>query len=154
MRFPSFGRDVFGDKKFMGVGAYTHDRFATSTHRRVNMKYNSRFFSPNTSKVDAFTQNWGGDSDNWLYPPSSLIAKTIWHLRTCRSRGTILVPLDTRRAWRPLVAAGAGGTTWRRGNSLRMEILPKKGLLMAGNGAEVPTGPLLAVRLDFRNFTG
>jgi hypothetical protein len=117
------------------------------------MKYNSHFFSPNTSGVDAFTQNCGGDSDNWLYPPFSPIAKTIWHLRTCRGRGTIIEPFDTRRAWWPLVAVDAGGTTWRRGNPLRMEILPKKGLLMAGNGAEVATGPLLAVRLDFRNFS-
>ena len=35
-----------------------------------------------------------------------------------------------------------------------MEILPKEGLLMAGNGAEVLTGPLLAVLLDFRKFSG
>ena len=108
------------------------------------MKYNSRFFSPNTSGVDAFTQDWGGDSDNWLYPPFSLIAKTIWHLRTCRGRGTILVPLDTRRAWWPLVAAGAGGTTWRRGEPLMVGILPKECLLTAGNEAEVATGPFLA----------
>ena len=53
-----------------------------------------------------------------------------------------------------MVAAGAGGTTWRRGEPLRMEILPNEGLLTAGNGAEVATGPLLAVRLDFRKFTG
>ena len=141
-------------KQFMGVGAYTHDRFATSENRRANMKYNSRFYSPDTSGVDAFTQDWGGDSDNWLYPPFSLIAKTIWHLRTCRGRGTILVPLDTRRAWWPLVAAGAGGIPYRKGEPLRMEILPTEGLLMAGNGAEVESGPLLAVRLDFRKFTG
>ena len=53
-----------------------------------------------------------------------------------------------------MVAAGAGGIPYRKGEPLRMEILPIEGLLMAGNGAEVDTGPLLAVRLDFRNFSG
>lgn len=66
-----------------------------------------------------------------------------------------MLPLNTRRAWWPLVAVGAGGTVWRRENLLRMEILPRDGLLMAGNGAEVPAGgPLLAVQLDFRNHSG
>ena len=142
-------------KQFMGVGAYSHDRFATSTNRRAGMKYNSRLFSPGTDGVDAFTQHWGGGDDNWLYPPFSLIGKTIRHLQFCKGRGTLLVPLDTRRTWWPLVAAGAGGTVWRKGSPLRLEISPDEGLLTAGNGAEVPAGgPLIAVRLDFRSHSG
>ena len=138
----------------MGVTTYSHDRFATSNNRRAGMKYNSRFFSPGTDGVDAFTQHWGS-ADNWLYPPFSLIGKTIRHLRSCRGRGTLLIPLDTRRTWWPLVAAGAGGTVWRKGKPLRMEIRPKDGLLTASNGAEVPAGgPMMAIRLDYRSFSG
>ena len=78
-------------KQFMGVTTYSHGRFATSNNRRAGMEYISRFFSPGTAGVDAFTQHWGS-ADNWLYPPFSLIGKTIRHLRSCRGQGTLLVP--------------------------------------------------------------
>ena len=119
------------------------------------MKYNSRFYSPGTDGVDAFTQHWGKGTDNWLHPPWSLIAKAIRHLRVCKGKGTILVPLDTRQPWWPLVAAGAAGTVWRRGSPLRMEFEPRDGLLTASTGAGVSAGrPLMAVRLDFRGVVG
>ena len=41
-------------------GRHTHDRFATCENRRAGMKFNSQFFSPGTSSVEAFTQDWGG----------------------------------------------------------------------------------------------
>ena len=132
----------------------THDHFATCENRRVGMKFNSRFFSPGTEAVDAFTEDWGGDTDNWLHPPWALVGQTVRHLRACRGVGTIVFPLDTRQPWWPLVATGATGTVWRRGIPARTELPPRVGLTRGPDGAAMPAGmPIIGMRLDFREDT-
>lgn len=123
------------------------DRFASSVNRRAGMEFNSRFYQPDSVAVDAFTQDWGGKADNWLHPPWGLIGHTVKHLRKCRGKGTIVVPLDTRQPWWPLLAVGAAGGVWRRGSPVRVELNPKDG--GTDGEAVLAARPLLGIRLDF-----
>ena len=136
-------------------GTFTHDRFASSANAREGMAFNSRFFSPGTEAVDAFTQDWGQGTDNWLHPPWGLIGRAVGHLRRCRGKGTIVVPLDTRQPWWPLLAVGAAGGVWRKGKPLRMELAQEDGLLVGPDGAGMPASrPLIGIRLDFTHVHG
>ena len=66
----------------------------------------------------------------------------------------MVVPLDTRQPWWPLVAAGAAGGVWRKGRPMRVKAAARDGLLKGPGGVDVPEGcPLLAIRLDFRRVT-
>ena len=130
--------------------AYTHDRFSSDVNKRTGQYFNSRFYCPGSSGVDAFTQDWGGDTDNWLHPPWNLVGRAVRHLHDCKGKGTILFPWDTRQPWWHLVAPGSTGTVWRAGQPVRVELQPSVGLLTTCTGADHPTRrPLMAVRLDF-----
>ena len=71
-------------------GAFTVDRFADNINNKVP-HFNSKFYCPNTSLVDAFAADWSKDF-NWLCPPIKLVGKTIRHAKKCRSRGVLFVP--------------------------------------------------------------
>ena len=71
-------------------GPFTVDRFSSDTNNKVPV-FNSRFFVPGTSGVNAFTMDWRRHN-NWLCPPVSMITAAIRHLKLCRARGTLLVP--------------------------------------------------------------
>jgi len=145
-----------GDEAFhevqreLGSPEYTHDRFSSDVNRRAGAHFNSRFHCPGSDGVDAFTQDWGLGTDNWVHPPWSLVGRAVRHLRKCRGKGTFLVPWDTRQPWWPLVAPGSAGTVFRAGKPLRVGLQPRDGLLTTCGGVDVPAQrPLLAIRLDF-----
>lgn len=75
------------DKKW---GPHTCDRFASDYNTKCST-FNSRFWCPGTSAVDAMKQNWALHN-NWLVPPPRLlllvIAKIVRDQCTC----TLLVP--------------------------------------------------------------
>ena len=53
---------------------HTVDRF--SCHYNVNLsRFNSWFFQPGTSGVDAFSIDWAYETSNWLCPPVYLTFK-------------------------------------------------------------------------------
>ena len=68
-------------------GPHTIDRFADTYNRQVP-RFNSRFLSPGSEAVDAFTCNWGNET-NWWCPPIHLI---IQHARRTNAQGTLIVP--------------------------------------------------------------
>ena len=41
--------------------------------------------------MDCFTQNWKNDN-NWLVPPINSVNKAVFHLLSCKARGTLIVP--------------------------------------------------------------
>ena len=71
-------------------GKFTCDRFADNLNYRVK-HFNSKYYCPETSAVNAFTCHWGGEF-NWLCPPTSLIGRTLRHCALCKAIGVLLVP--------------------------------------------------------------
>ena len=72
-------------------------------HHHITGKLSgSRFASPGTEAVDAFTVEWQGES-NWWYPPPSLIPRVIRHAETCKAQGTLVVPFWESAPFWPLL---------------------------------------------------
>ena len=59
-------------------GPFTIDTFADNFNCKVE-KFNSNYYCPETSHVNAFTANWI-DKENWLCPPVSCIVSVMRHL--------------------------------------------------------------------------
>ena len=72
-------------------GPHTCDRFACHYNAKLP-KFDTRFFQPGTSGVNAFAQHWSKDN-NWLCPPVFLTCKVLSHLKVCNAAGTLVVPL-------------------------------------------------------------
>ena len=83
-----------------------------------------------------------------MHPPRARIGQAVQHLRNCGGSGTILVPLNTRAVWWPLVGEGLRGTT--RGSRVRIRRVD--GILRRAGAVPLRCGhyDLVAVRLDFR----
>jgi hypothetical protein len=75
------------DKKW---GSHTFDRFANSKDCKVE-KFNSQFWTPGTSGVDAFVYDWSSDN-NWLVPPVHCIPNVLKHMLFYKCVGTLVVP--------------------------------------------------------------
>ena len=73
-------------------GKVTIDRFADTNNTKCK-RFNSREFCPNTSGVNAFSRDWGDNELNWLCPPIAQIGKTIKHLKNCKGKGILLIPM-------------------------------------------------------------
>ena len=86
------------DERF---GAFTIDRFADNLNTKLP-RFNSKYHCPNTSGVDAFTENWAHEN-NWVCPPVSLIGSVFRHMRRCKARGSILVPIWRSSYYWPLL---------------------------------------------------
>ena len=71
-------------------GAHTVDRFANASNAQLE-RFKSRFFTPGTEVVDAFTCNWVEDN-NWCFLPVHLIPRVIRHAQNKRTEGTLIVP--------------------------------------------------------------
>ena len=67
-------------------GPHTVDRFADNFNAKL-VKFNSKYWCPNTSQVDAFSVPWGSEM-NWLVPPISLLGKAIKHVKASKARAT------------------------------------------------------------------
>jgi site-specific DNA-cytosine methylase len=134
--------------------AYTIDRFATQANRLCTL-FNAATSGPGTTApgcdVCAWTLHWRSQTsgelhNNWIHPPYRDIAEAIMHLRNDGARGTVLVPLNTRMLWWPLVRRGAAGVR----DFVR---IPRRSKLLWRYGTEPCKNPprcdLAAVRFDF-----
>ena len=82
-------------------GPFSVDRFADDRNKKLSV-FNSRYYCPGTSHVNAFTADWGNDN-NWLCHPVSIIGSTIKHVRLCKGIGTLLVPIWESSYFWPLI---------------------------------------------------
>ena len=82
-------------------GPFTFDRFADSNNKKLN-KFNSRFWSPGTCGVDAFSFSWEGEN-NWLVPPICLISRCIKYIQNNRVNATLVVPYWPSSVFWPLI---------------------------------------------------
>lgn len=72
-------------------GPHTVDRFACHYNRKID-RFNSRFYQPGAEAVDAFLQDWEFEN-NWLMPPVCLIPRVLAHMRICKAKGTLVIPM-------------------------------------------------------------
>lgn len=138
-------------------GAHTFDRFASYYNSQL-LRYNSRFSSPGSSGVDAFSQDWSNEN-NWLCPPVSLIIQTVRKLQSCNGSGTLIIPEWPSGLFWPYLHSSA--MTFKPYVKASF-ILPKlPDLLIEGPGQRAiykskksvfsgcPVFNMLALRLDF-----
>ena len=65
-------------------GPHTCDRFACSYNAKIQC-FNSRFYQPGSSGVNAFAQDWSRHN-NWLCPHVFLTCKVIKHMEICSAQ--------------------------------------------------------------------
>lgn len=82
-------------------GPFSVDRFADSNNNKLD-NFNSRFWTPGSKGVDAFAFDWCEDN-NWLVPPIHLVCRVLNHLRICKGKGVIIVPLWRSALFWPLL---------------------------------------------------
>lgn len=83
-------------------GPHTFDRFANSKNCKVE-KFNSQYWTPGTSGVDAFVYDWSSDN-NWLVPPVHCIPNLLKHLLFYKCVGTLVVPKWKSALFWPCIA--------------------------------------------------
>ena len=82
-------------------GPFSVDRFANSRNTKLK-RFNSKFYCPGTEAIDAFSQNWSGET-NWLVPPVKLIPKVLKHMVTCKAKGVLIAPHWPSAVFYPLL---------------------------------------------------
>ena len=84
-------------------GPHEVDCFACHYNRKLPL-FNSKFFQPGTSGVNAFSQDWAF-ANNWLCPPAYLTVRVVNHLKICKAVGTLIVPLWRSAHFWPIICA-------------------------------------------------
>ena len=97
---------IFFEKIDKIWGKHTFDRFASFENRKI-CRFNSKFWTPGSLGVDAFTFNWKGEN-NWLVPPIYLIPRVIEQLRANKAVGTLVVPKWRSAAFWPMIINKCG----------------------------------------------
>jgi hypothetical protein len=82
-------------------GPFTIDRFADDFNRKLQ-RFNSKYFVPGSSRVNAFTADWGSEN-NWICPPLSLVGSVLRHMKLCKAHGTLLIPAWPSSWYWPLI---------------------------------------------------
>ena len=82
-------------------GEFSFDRFANDINYKVQ-RYNSRFYTRETSGVDAFAFAWGNEN-NWLVPPICLVCRVLSHMFMCKAKGVLVVPKWKSALYWPLL---------------------------------------------------
>lgn len=133
-------------------GPHTFDRFASSENAKIP-RFNSKFWCPGTSGIDAFAFNWSGDN-NWLVPPIKEVCRTIHHLLTCQGQGTLITPKWPAQAFWPLLATG--DKSWQPYVSDVLQFNQSNNILVRGPakrcalGTNNFTSPVMVFRIDGR----
>jgi hypothetical protein len=139
------------DRRF---GPHTVDRFADDQNKLVSC-FNSRWWCPGTSAVDALAEPWSSEN-NWLHPPLALISIVIAKLRVERGCGTLVAPRQVWRQWWPSLfpphgepspVVGIVELSRRRHGFIAHEAAASVGLYGAP-----PPYPMIAIRLDYYNL--
>ena len=82
-------------------GPFNVDRSANNLNRKLKC-FNSKYYCPGKSHVNAFMNDWSNDL-NWLCSPMSTICSVIRHLKLCKSKSTLLVPVWPFSYFCPLI---------------------------------------------------
>ena len=71
-------------------GPHSIDRFANPHNTQIK-RFNSRFWTPGSEAIDAYTCNWEGEN-NWWFPPVCLVPRVIRHAQNTKASGTLIIP--------------------------------------------------------------
>ena len=113
-------------------------------------RINTRFWTPNSEAVDAFTCDWGADN-NWLFPPVYLTPRVIRHAQATAAKGTLIVPQWISTPFWPLLFPN--GLDPAPFIAEWLELPCWDGLILPGcSGRNLfqgfPTVPVLAIQLQ------
>ena len=72
-------------------GLFDVDRTACSCNCHLP-RFNTKVWCPGTEAVDCFTQDLGKDCNNFVCVPPHLIRAFLYHMETCKAKGTLFVP--------------------------------------------------------------
>lgn len=128
-------------------GIHTCDRFATDYNTKCT-KFNSRWWCPNTSGIDAFKQFWGNDN-NWLVPPPMLVCKTINKLKQDKGKGTLIIPQWQSAPFWPLLCKGGEWDYFIKGVNKLNSLITERGRGANGIFGGHKTFDMIALRLEF-----
>ena len=142
--------NVFFNKINSLWGPLTVDRFADSNNRKLD-RFNAKFNCPGVEKVNAFSQNWEGES-NYLVPPVKDIAQVIYKIKNSEVFGTLVVPLWKSETYWSLLRVGNTFESFVKD----FRIFNSDGYLKAGPsgfhilGRKLYKGELIAFKIDSR----
>jgi len=123
-------------------GPFSVDLFASHTTHQLP-RYYSRWLTPDTAGVDAFTVDWSTMGLAWANPPYHLLFKTWQYAAECRARLCLLVPVWRTKPWWHLVAPG--GLAFAAEVVAARVLRPRRGLMLQvdnlGNRVAKPAVP-------------
>lgn len=149
---PSIFRMV--DTRF---GPHSIDRFASHYNAQLSL-FNTKYASPGSCGVDAFTQDWSQEN-NWLCPPVTSVVQCVRYLESCHGSGTLIIPEWPSTVFWPFLHCSA-----KSFQPFVKHVLPLpqiKDLLIEGPGQSAmykrkqsvfvgcPNFRMLALRLEF-----
>ena len=126
-------------------GPQTIDRFADWCNNQVP-RFNSRYYCPGAEAIDAFTCDWGHDT-NWWCPPLFLVPRLLKHARVTRAKGTLVIPRWISAPFWPLIFPdGVHPAEFVK----EVRELPRiEGLFIEGCSGSCPNTPVMALRLSW-----
>ena len=96
-------------------GLHTVDRFVCHYNAKCEV-FNSRFWCPGTSGIDAFSVSWVGEN-NWVVPPPRLLSKCLNKIELEKSICTVVLPCWKSAPFWPKLFNG------EKGDRAKMEFL-------------------------------
>ncbi|VDI05831.1 Hypothetical predicted protein [Mytilus galloprovincialis] len=87
-------------------GPYSIDRFATHYNTQCT-RFNSKHWCPGSEGIDAFSQNWGNDT-NWLVPPPALVPMVLQKVQHDKAACTLVIPEWKSAPFWPLIYTSKG----------------------------------------------
>ena len=132
-------------------GPHTVDRFANGCNNQVP-RFNARYYCPGAEAIDAFTCDWGHDT-NWWCPPLFLVPRLLKHARVTRAKGTLIIPRWASAPFWPLIFPdGVNPAEFVK----EIKELPRiEGLFIEGHSGcnlfkGIPNTPVMALRLSWQ----
>lgn len=83
-------------------GPHTIDRYASNYNKKC-VRFNTRWWVPETDGVNALNQSWVKPENNWLVPPPRLVLLTLQKMEKDRAVGTLILPNWSSAPFYPLI---------------------------------------------------
>ena len=112
-------------------GDFQADLFADAHNAQLNIFY-SRYYTPGSFGVNAFTANWSELGFCWANPPFAMLPKTMRHAALCQAKLALLAPIQIWTPWWHSITQ-LGGCEFTRAVHDYCILPNRKGLFMEGS---------------------